>query len=350
MGGTQVGEQTSFTTRKAVTYVGVAATLVALGAAVVLAAELFLLLFGAIVFAVFIRSLSDYLAEKTPLGPQLALATVLLVLLILAVLSVVLLAPGIAEQFEKLTEQLPSIFRKIEESMKQMPGGRRMLSQLNELGGENGEEAFSFVDALSLSLGGLLNILIVLITGIYLAAQPGMYREGVVRLFPISWRGRAGEVLAALGSTLRWFLLGRVVSMIAVGVVTWIGLMLIGVPAAALLGLVAGALTFVPYAGPIAASIPIGLAALLEGPAVLAYALIFYTFVQMVEGFFITPLVQEKVVTLPPAVTLAAEVFMGLLFGAVGVILSVPAAALGVKFVRMVYVGDVLGDHENEDA
>jgi predicted PurR-regulated permease PerM len=149
--------------------------------------------------------------------------------------------------------------------------------------------------------------------------------------------------LAFWGGTLRRFLLGRIVSMIGVGLMTWIGLALIGVPAPALLGLIAGTLTFVPYAGPIAASVPIVLSALLEGPATLAYAMVYYTVVQSIEGFIITPLVQEKAVMLPPALTLAAEVFMGLLFGVIGVVLSVPAAALAVPLVRMVYIEDFWG-------
>ncbi len=190
-----------------------------------LASKLFLLLFGAILLAVFIRALADFLALKTTIGPQLALAAVLLVLLALAVLSGILLAPRITGQFETLLDRLPSVFEQIRSFIEQLPGGRRLWRELKEL-----------------------------------------------------------------------------VSMIAVGVATWAGLALIGVPASALLGVVAGALTFVPYAGPIAASVPIALAALLEGTAVLVYAMIHYTAVQMVEGFFITPLVQERVVTLPSPV------------------------------------------------
>jgi predicted PurR-regulated permease PerM len=343
-------ERTALTLRQALIFIGVALLFAAVGAALVLAAELFLLLFGAILLAVFIRALSDFLAVKTRLRPQFTFATVVLVLLTLAVLSGVLLVPRFVVQFEDLMERLPSTFEQIRSFITQIPGGERLLKDLSGFGGEGGEALSGFIDALSVSIGGILNLVVILVTGMYLAAQPDLYTKGVLRLFPIPWRGRAGEVIAALGSTLRMFLLGRVVSMIAVGVATWAGLALIGVPASGLLGLIAGALTFVPYAGPIAASLPIGLAALLEGPTILAYALIFYTAVQMLEGFFITPLVQERVVTLPPAMTLAAEVFMGLLFGALGVVLSVPAAAIGVAVVRLLYIEDLLGDRETGDS
>jgi predicted PurR-regulated permease PerM len=343
-----MGERTAFTLRQAAIYIGLAVLVAALAAALVLTAELFLLIFGAIILAVFIRSLSDFLAEKTRLHPQVSVALVVLFLMGLAVLSGFLLMPQILDQFEDLVDRIPDTFNQLESYLLRVPGGRFLLGEVRNLGGENGSLT-GIIEALSFSLRGLLNIVVVSITGLYLAAQPGLYTRGVLRLFPIPWRGRVGEIISELGSTLRWFLLGRVVSMIAVGLATWGGLALIGVPAAVLLGLVAGAFTFVPYAGPIAASIPIGLAALLEGPTVLIYALIFYTGVQSLEGFFITPLVQERVVTLPPALTLGAEVFMGLLFGALGVILSVPAAAIGVTLVRLVYVEQVLQDHDGAE-
>jgi predicted PurR-regulated permease PerM len=105
-----------------------------------------------------------------------------------------------------------------------------------------------------------------------------------------------------------------------------------------LLAILAGLFTFVPYAGPIAAALPIALVAITEGTGSLALALGGYTVVQSLEGFVITPLVQQRAVALPPALVLAAEVALGLLAGAAGVILSVPLAAAVLVFVRMVYV------------
>ena len=334
-----------FQTRQAVVVLGIAALFSLLGIAVVLAAELFLLLFGAVILAVLIRSLSDFLSAKSPLSPRIAFGLVTLVLLGLMSFGAWALGPVLAEQLEDLIQRLPALTDRLEELLRKVPLGGALAGEIRALG-DGGEDVLGGVlDALSLSVRGVVWLLVVVVTGFYLAAEPTLYTRGVLKLFSISRRDRAGEILFALGSTLRLFLLGRIVSMMAVGVMTWIGLSLMGVPAAGLLGLIAGLFTFVPYAGPIAATLPIALAAFLEGPEVLIYAVAYYAAVQSVEGFIITPLVQEKAVMLPPALTLAAEVFMGLLFGVLGVIVSVPAAALAVRFVRMVYVEDVLGDN-----
>lgn len=338
-----------FQTRQAVVVLGIAALFTLLGIAVVLAAELFLLLFGAVIVAVLIRSLSDFLSQKSPLSPRVAFGLVSLVLAALISFGVWALGPVFAEQLEDLIQRLPAHAQRLEELLRKVPFGGVLAGEIRALGEGGGDALAGVLDAISLSLRGVVWMLVVVVTGFYLAAEPTLYTQGVLRLFPIPSRHRAGEILFALGSTLRRFLLGRIASMMAVGVLTWIGLSLMGVPAAGLLGLIAGLFTFVPYAGPIAATLPIALAAFLEGPEVLVYAVIYYTAVQSVEGFIITPLVQEKAVMLPPAVTLAAEVFMGLLFGALGVIVSVPAAALAVRFVRMVYVEDVLGDKPATD-
>lgn len=94
--------------------------------------------------------------------------------------------------------------------------------------------------------------------------------------------------------------------------------------------------------GPIAASIPIGLVAITEGSREFVIAIVVYTIIQAVEGFVITPLVQRKVVHLPPVVTLASEVLMGMVFGAVGVIISVPLAAALLVLVRMLWIEGML--------
>jgi predicted PurR-regulated permease PerM len=137
-------------------------------------------------------------------------------------------------------------------------------------------------------------------------------------------------------------MLGRLVSMFAVGLLTGLMLWAMGVPLAALLGLVAGLLTFVPYAGPIAASVPIGLVALVEGPMHALLVLALYTVIQSVEGFLITPLVQQRAVHLAPALTLFSEFFLGMLVGPLGVVLSVPLAAAVLVLVQKLYVEGVL--------
>jgi predicted PurR-regulated permease PerM len=128
-------------------------------------------------------------------------------------------------------------------------------------------------------------------------------------------RGRAHEVLGTLGQTLRGWLLGQFGVMVINGVLTWLGLMLIGVPQAALLGVITGVLNFIPNLGPFLAAVPALLLALSEGPTQVLSVLALFVLIQNLEGFVLTPLVQQRTVDIPPALLLTAQVLLGVLFG-----------------------------------
>jgi predicted PurR-regulated permease PerM len=132
--------------------------------------------------------------------------------------------------------------------------------------------------------------------------------------------------------------------MAVVGVLTAIGLWVAGVPLAFVLGLIAALLSFVPYIGPLAAVIPAALVALAEDPTKVIYVFALYGAVQLLESYLITPLIQERAVSIPPAVLIAAQVIMGVLAGAAGVLMATPLAVVLIVLVQMLYLEDVLGD------
>lgn len=310
---------------------------------VILSAQLWPALFGAVLLAIFLRGLSIPVRAYTTLSPRWSLGIVLLILLALLGLGGWLLAPGVAGQLDEFATRTPDLLQRAQELLQESAAGRRVLRLLQ--GGQDGGALFGRAAAfLSLSLRGLIYLVVVLVAGLYMALNPSPYVNGLVRLFPIPRRERVQQVLHGMGHALLWFLIGRAVSMLAVGVLTGVGLRLLGVPLAGALGVLAGALTFVPYAGPIAAAVPIGLVAAMEGVDRLLFTMLLYTGIQSIEGFLITPLVQERVVSLPPALTLAAEVFMGLIFGAAGIIISVPLAAALIVLIRGAYLEDALGE------
>jgi predicted PurR-regulated permease PerM len=112
--------------------------------------------------------------------------------------------------------------------------------------------------------------------------------------------------------------------MVVVGTVTWLGLMALGVPLAATLGVVSGLLNFVPYVGPIAAGIPAVALALMDGIRPALYVVALFVGLQTLEGYVLTPLVDRRTVSLPPALTLSAQLLLGVLLGAAGVVLASP--------------------------
>jgi predicted PurR-regulated permease PerM len=334
--------------RRALPIVLLATLAVAALVALYAAAQVLLILFGALLFAILLRAFSEGLSHLTGLSVGWSLAVVVLLLFGLAGLTGWLVAPGLAEQFEELKEQLPEAARRIEEFLQRLGWRERALT------GEDGilewleEEPERLAEiagqVLTGAAGAIAWLAIMFFVGIYFAINPRLYVDGVIRLAPPRRRARAAEVMEELGTTLRWWLITRVVSMTAVGVLTTVMLAVLGVPLAVLLGLVAFVLTFVPYLGPIAATIPIAVVALAEGADLLVYAVVLYTLIQSLEGFVIMPMAQDRLVHLPPAATLISEVLMGAWFGLVGVVFATPLAAALLPLVKRIYLEDTLGD------
>jgi predicted PurR-regulated permease PerM len=155
-------------------------------------------------------------------------------------------------------------------------------------------------------------------------------------------------VLHRLADTLWWWLLGRVASMTFIGVVTGIGLWLLDVPLAFVLGLLASLLSFIPNIGPILSAIPAILLAWVAGPEKALWVTGLYVGVQVVESFVLDPFIDRKTVYLPPAFTVFAQLVLALLGGLLGVALATPLAAAMVVLVAMLYVQDVLGRRDIE--
>lgn len=311
------------------------------------AASVFLLVFAGILFAIFLRSLADAIGRYTPLSSGWSLALVILFLAGLIGVGSWFLAADIATQMDELIQKLPETTRQIENRLGQYAWGRSLLDQVPQMPEGLTQRTGLLSKAtgfFSTTFGMLANFFIVLIIGLYLAADPGVYRNGFVRLLPPEGRGRAGEVLSRLGHILWWWLIGRMIAMAVIGLLTTIGLSIIGVPLALALGLLAGVLNFIPYIGPILSIVPPLLMTLTQGPTQILYVVLLYLLIQGVESYLLTPLVDRRTVRLPPALGLTAQVLFGILFGLPGVILASPLTAAILVVVNMLYIEDMLGD------
>lgn len=307
------------------------------------AADVLLLLFGAVLVANALRAPTDALAGgRTGLPEGLALA--LTAVLLLAVLAGAgwLLVPQVTEQLpqlvDNLTDSIVQLNRRLglEVMAEDMDLGSALPSPAGMLGGAT--------SVISSTFGMLANVVILLIVAIYLAAAPRLYFNGVVRLFPQARRPRAEATLSAVGRTLRWWIIGQAIAMTVVGLLSFAGLKLLGVPLASALALIAFLTNFVPFIGPIVAGVPAVLVGFSQGADTALWVLLLYGGIQFFEGNFLTPMVQRETVSLPPALTIGAQVLFGVLFGALGVIFATPLAAAGLVAVRMLYLEGVLGD------
>jgi predicted PurR-regulated permease PerM len=323
--------------------VGIVAGLAAVVYLVWRLSQVLLVVFAAILVAVLLDGLARLVSLYTRLPKNLCLGLVVIVIVAGTLVAVILAGPAVTDQISQLSERLPAAATRLKEMLAQYPWGRVLLRRA-----PTPEtllpSATDILGQLSGVFGVLTNIVVILLIGLYLAISPGIYIAGLVRLLPKPARTRGHEVLGYLGHALRWWLVGRFSAMAAVGVLTTIGLEFIHMPLALGLGIIAGVLSFVPYIGPIASVVPAVLIALVEGPAMALYVVAVYSVVQFFEGNIITPVIQRRVISLPPAVLLTAQVLMGVLFGLFGILLATPLAVVVIITIQMLYVQDVLGD------
>jgi predicted PurR-regulated permease PerM len=197
---------------------------------------------------------------------------------------------------------------------------------------------------LSSTLAAFAGVLVVIFLSIYIAADPELYRKGIMHLFPHGARERAGEVLSAMAAVLRKWLVTQLIAMATIGAVTTIVLLILRVKAAFALGVLAGLLEFIPTIGPILSSLPAIAMGFLDSPEKALYVIIAYTGIQFLENHLLIPLLMKGGVDLPPALTIMSQALMALIFGFLGLMCAVPLLAAAMVCVKMLYVEDVVGD------
>ncbi len=312
-----------------------------------LAAEVLLLLFAAILLAVFLRAASAWLRGHSPLPERWALPVTVVALSVIVAAVVWLLAPQVADQVDRLAETLPPLIREHTESLKKYEWGKWLVSEAppsSELLGNMGRLIERVGLFFTSTIGVIVNFVLILVIGLYLAAEADRYQEGIVLLLPASKRARAREMLTVLGSTIKGWLLGQCFSMFFLGLSAFIGLSLLGVPLALTLALLTGLLTFIPNLGAFISVIPPALLALTQSPLSALYVLLFYVALQNIEGNFVTPMVMRSVIRLPPALLITSQLILALLFGFFGLMLAAPLVAVGMALLKLLYLEDVLGE------
>lgn len=306
--------------------------------------QLWIMLFAAVIVAVLIRSAADPIIKyaKAPSGVAVGAAVVLIIGL-LAGLSY-FFGSQVSSQVADLARRLPLGWERVQTVVANQPWGPDLMSRLEQSGGY-ADRALTWAQSFAMTAAGALTgLLLVMVAGVYLALEPGKSRDGVLGLFPLDRRDRMREVLNACGAALKGWLRAQLLAMTLVGLLTGVGLVLIGVPSPVALGVLTGLLDFVPIVGPIAATIPAVLMAATVGWQEAALTLALYVAVQQVESVLIMPLAQKSVAQLPVILTVFSVVAFTTLFGPLGALFSAPLALTLYVLVTMLYRQDVLKD------
>ncbi|AIZ65474.1 hypothetical protein PK28_17635 (plasmid) [Hymenobacter sp. DG25B] len=337
--------------RKTLTVIGLMVAVLGPLALLLYAFPVLFLVLAGVLIAIFLRGLSSRLSARTRMSEGWALVLVLVVLAGLIAGVSWWAGPAIAEQAQQLSRELPGAVASLRQQVAATSWGHELLGRLPDADtlsdgilGNQGSWLHRSLGVLSGVLGFVANLYVVLFIGLFITAQPGPYRAGLVLLVPRAGRARAGQVLDLLNEALFRWLGGKLFSMAVVGLLTALGLWALGVPLPMALALLAALFSFVPNFGPVLAMAPAALVALSNGPDQALYVVGLYVAVQAVESNLITPLVQKRLLSIPPALTLITQVVLGVFTGGLGLVLATPLLVILMVLTKTLYIHDVLGD------
>lgn len=299
--------------------------------------NVFLLVLAGTLIACYFRGVSSFIAKKTNWNNKLTLA--------ISVLGSILIFAGIAwligskvqAQIAQLSESLPTAFQDAKDYLDQGWLGQQIVEKIQDAK-SGGKMASFFTTFFRTTFGVLGDLYLILFIGIYFTVSPSLYKKGIVKIVPPRGRDKSKQVLSHLGSGLQKWLAGKIFAMFVVFVLTSIGLISLGMPMWLALALIAGFLNFVPNFGPLVAMIPAVLLALSQDPTTALLVVGLYLLVQLLESNFITPMVQQRLIQIPPALIIISQILVGALTGMWGIVLATPLVLIIMIVVKDLYI------------
>ncbi|TCT08307.1 AI-2E family transporter [Aquabacter spiritensis] len=337
--GSPIGVAGSPVTRRAVSLLVLAAGLVAL---LLLAADVLLIIFAGLLFAVFLRGGGVWISGKIHLAPAWGVAMFMVALLAAFAAFAAAVAPTVSTQIDELGRRIPEALETLRDRIEAFSWGPALLDRLSPSSLGSSGAGDTAASAVTTTFGALGNAALIFFIGLYGAFSPEVYRRGVILLLAPSLRQQTDDVFDDVTKTLQNWLTAQLIAMTVVGLLTAAGLWAAGIPLAFGLGLIAGLLAFIPNIGPILAIAPALLLAAAQGQTAILLVLAIYIGVQTLESYAVTPLVQQEKVDLAPAFVIAAQLLMGALFGLLGLALATPVAAALMTLTKRIYVRQYL--------
>jgi predicted PurR-regulated permease PerM len=321
------------------------------------AAEVFLLLFISIILSLYLGAVTDFFTTRARLPRQVAFGLAIIVTLVGLAGFLALLIPPVVEQTGQLVRVLPEYVEGWERSIDRFaarfpaaaefwrPGEHRVFRAIyDQVAGAFSDvvpKVFSLVHA-------VINVFAVAVMSIYLALQPGMYREWLIALFPPIHRDLVRDVLRELADTLRAYVTGMLFAMFVLAVLTAIGLYILAVPYWLTFGVFTGLVAVVPFFGTLVSTL-LPAAFVLGGPGFAGFGpgghavlvILLGVLIHLIESNVIAPLVMQRKVELPPVLTIMSVLVFGLLLGAIGLVVAVPALAVLMVIVRRIVINRI---------
>jgi predicted PurR-regulated permease PerM len=301
-----------------------------------------LLAFAGILLAIVLYGASRALADLTKLPRLLMLAVVVLAAALFFILVFSTAGPTLTQQIAELARGIAAGATTLTKELASFADQANLLQNVDLVQLLSGFLSpwgiATGATSAALSIVGLFSAgLIVLFFGVYFAADPQTYVQLVARLAPAEKRPATLAMMYETGELLRRWLIGQGISMALIGSFTYVGLLILGVPIAFVLALFAGLAGFLPYLGPIIGAVPMVLVAGGESLNLALWVVGLYALIQFLESYLLTPLIQARAVSIPPAVVILSQLMLGAVFGLLGLALATPLAAAATVPLRYMF-------------
>jgi predicted PurR-regulated permease PerM len=286
--------------------------------------------------SVYFHGLGDVIQRKTKWKRRTAMLVSVIGSFIILGFLLWFMGSKIQVQVSQLSDTLPTTVHNFKAKLAESPLGRKVLEATS--GGDSDNLMATASQFFSTSFGVLGNIYIILFLGIFFTASPSLYKDGVILMIPPDNKDLARKIINRSSLSLKGWLKGTMISMVMLAILLPIGLSLMGIPMALVLGLLAAILVIVPNFGSFIAMIPGVLLALTIDTNKAIMVALFYIVVQTLVQNIVAPLIQKKMINMPPALTIIGQLVMGVLGGAMGIIMAMPAIVILMILADEMYV------------
>ncbi|MBB5619308.1 putative PurR-regulated permease PerM [Pedobacter cryoconitis] len=303
---------------------------------------LLMILAGALI-AVYFHGFGDLIERKTKLNRRLSMIISVGGSFVFLGTLLWFMGSKMQDQISVLSDSLPNTITAAKVKMDETHTGRKILTYLS---GDNSEKLFSTAQQFfSTSFGVMGNLYVIILLAIFFTANPSIYKNGIIMLIPPKNKPLARVAIDRISTALKGWLKGTMLSMVLITFMIATGLTIMGIPGAMVLAMFTGMLKLIPNFGSMAAMIPGVLLALTVSTNTAIIVALIYVISQTIVSNIVTPLIQKRMINLPPALTIISQVIMGTLSGALGIILAVPLLAIIIILVDELYVKKMETEH-----
>ena len=316
--------------------------------------HILLLVFTAVVLAIALNGLVKRLVRTFGISRGRAVVITLCLALLIVTVLLFLVVPLVLSQSQQIIQLIPAGFDNLSrwvnhlrnnpppwfpKSALELPNFSDLMQQISSLVSNVFGGFFNFFSS---SLAVLLELLLVIVLTLMLLANPLAYRQLLLRLFPSSYRRRADEIFSKCEVALLQWLGAFLFKSLFVAILSFFGLLLLGVDFAFTHAVVAGLFNFIPNIGPFLSTVfPLSVA-LLDSWSTSIGVIVLYIIIQNLESYWFGPMILQRQVALLPAATLIAQIFFAMFLGPLGLLLAIPLAVIAKIWIEEAWIKDIL--------